>query len=204
MGLEDKLEKIKNLGLSEIKEELMSSPALKFTIKEVGISNERSALIASSVFTALMKVAWLDRELTELEAQYLLRESSAWCDFEEENRKFMLDAHSTLVRRNIKFKKYIPYHLAYLGIVLDEMDRVLLLETLVVISRSDLEVSKIEEKFLSELGEYLRVPSAKTTELIMNAKFLVQQRLDSVRDLKIVEKEKEQSTYELPDISFDW
>ncbi len=204
MGIDDKLEKIKKLGLSEISDELKSSPALAFTTNEVGISNERKALIASSVFTALMKVAWLDRELTELEAQYLLRESASWCDLNEEDRTFMLNAHSTLVRRNIKFKKFIPYHLAYLGIALDEMDRILLLETLVVISRSDLEVSKIEEKFLSDLGVYLKVPSAKTVELIMNAKFLVQQRLDSVRDLKIVEKEKEDSAYELPEISLDW
>ena len=77
--------------------------------------------------------------------------------------------------------------MAYLGKVLDEEVRQELFEILVVISRRDLDVSKIEEGYLEKVGKCLHIDSSLFTEVVMNAKFIANTR----KDKKAVEAQRD-------------
>lgn len=195
------LSEVSELKLEEITSTLNESPAFKYFKEKDIIKSDRGARELSSFFTVLLKMAWIDRDLTKSEIRYLVRESEDWSALEEDTVKKLIDVHSSLVRRNTKFAEMIPYHIAYLGKVLDEPARKELFEILVVISRSDLDVSKIEEDFLEKVGKCLKIESRFFSETVMNAKFITNTRKEKKA---VAAKKDDDQPYEVPDIHFDW
>ena len=195
------LSEVDNLKLDEISEKLHQSPAFLFAKKKGLSGTSRGQLELSSFFTLLLKIAWIDRDLTNAEVRYLRREARNWSSLDLNNVQECIDVYSDLVRRNSKFAEYIPYHIAYLGKTLDEEEKRELFEILVVISRGDLDVAKIEETYLRKVSKCLGLESKFLSETLMNAKFIASTRSEKIA---IESQPDDEEVYEVPDLQFTW
>ena len=195
------ISEVSKMKMTEINSTLVESPAFKYLKEKEIVSSERGALELSSFFTLLLKIAWINRDLTKAELRYLVRESKDWSSLSEEVVKELIDVHSDLVRRNAKFASFIPFHVAHLGNVLDEQKKHELFEILVIISRGDLEVAKVEENYLDKVGKCLKLDGRFLTETIMNGKFLADVRKEKKA---IVAQPDDDQPYEVPEIHFKW
>jgi hypothetical protein len=154
--------------------------------------SERERLILSGVLIVLVKTAWMDRELKNIEMSYLMREIGTWFESDKTQRKKLIDMHSTLIRRNLNFSKYIPLHLEYLERSINEEEKRSLIEAAAIISRSDLSVSKAEELWIEGVSKALGFSSKGLAEIIMNARFIANKRLaESAFELPIAQDEPE-------------
>jgi uncharacterized tellurite resistance protein B-like protein len=159
-----------------MEKKLTDSPSYKATLQIAKLS-ERQTGDLSSVLVLLLKTAWIDKELKNIEAAYLMREVGHWCKLEKLQRKQLIDFHSTLVRRNIHFAAFIPVHLEHLSKSFSIDDKKRLIETMAIISRSDLSVEKHEQHWIHKVSGELKVPSKDVNEIIINAKFVAADRL---------------------------
>jgi len=201
-GISTSLKKVASMGRQEIVTNLQNSPSFREIAKlERGASPEGN-LVISSVFTCLLKMAWIDRELSNHEVKYLMREFKDWCKFDDATRKRLIDFHSTLVRRNPKFNTFVPYHFALLNHLLDSDRKIKLLENLIIICRSDLEFKRTEENLVENLATFYEIPSATYKEMLLNAKFIILQRLNAVREDE--SQEELDKPYDLPEIKIDF
>jgi uncharacterized tellurite resistance protein B-like protein len=141
----------------------------------LGSSNGEASKVAGSLLSLLV-IAWLDREITKGELKYLLREFKHWVSVEESMREKLLNALSLFVKTK-EYNETIIVHLNSLSFLLDAKEKKFLIETLIIVSRSDLKVAKVEERFIYDIGRFLKVGSAEIKETLVNAHFIVMQRL---------------------------
>jgi len=183
--------------------ELTHSPSYLETAKYYKKS-ERQNMTLASVMTVLMKTAWMDRTLNNLEQRYLIRESKNWCDLEEQTRKKLLDIHSTLVRRNVNFSKFIPAHISYLETQLALDEKIKLIQAAAIICRSDLEIAPSEQMWMEKLGTLLKVPARNISEILMNAKFIADSRRKEAESECQINELPAHDDYKLPEIKLDF
>lgn len=182
-----------------MEKKLTDSPSYKATL-QLYKASPRQVSDLSSVIVLLVKTAWIDKELKNIEAAYLMREVGHWCKLDKTVRKQLIDFHSILVRRNIHFAAYIPIHIEHLSSSLSLDDKKKLIETMAIISRSDLSVEKHEQHWILKIAGELKVPSKDVNEIIINAKFIAADRLIRAQN-EIVEAEtKSEEPYEVPAI----
>lgn len=176
------LEAIKDLEIDEIKNRVRMSPSHTLTKRYLEEKNssftEDQVMNLSSVLTGLLQMAWMDRDLTELEVKYIIREAKGWCDLDQEGRKYLVDIHSHLVTKVPKFEDHIANHMAFLRKSLNTKQKEKFFEDLVIISRADLEIEKREVNLLKKVARFLNVDIEKQDEFLVNAKFIVIQRLE--------------------------
>lgn len=195
------LGEISKMSLTEVEENLRESASFRYIKEKEYARSEREAMEVSSAFTTLLKLAWLDRELTNKEVRYLLRETGDWCKLEDDQRKELIDVHSALVRKNVKFANYINFHIDFLSRSFDDQEKHHFFEALVVISRSDLDVAKLEESFLGKVAKAFKLDQKFISETIMNGKFIASTRMEKAQ---LEAKPDDEEVHEIPDISFDW
>ena len=169
-------------------------------VSKIFKGSERATLNLSGVLVVLLKTAWMDRELKNLEMAYLMREVGHWCKLDKPQRKELIDIHSTLVRRNVNFSKLIPLHIEYLENSLNSDEKKRLIETMAIISRSDLSVDKSEQLWIEKVAAAIKVPSIDVAEIMMNAKFIASDRLIASRNELPLTNEKAEDAYIVPEI----
>ena len=201
MGLKSDLKKLEKLSRQDLISEIKSSPSFIQTQKLLPNLKEDELVIVSSIFSSFLKVGWLDKELKNIEVKYILRETGDITSIGEESRSQLIDLHSTLIHRNIKFQKYLPYHFAILAHCLSEDIKKILFEAFVVITRGDLEMHETEESFLKSIGLCFKLSDREVTESLLGAKVLIEQRLNKIR----INSEEEENIYQpSQEIHFDW
>jgi uncharacterized tellurite resistance protein B-like protein len=199
MNLASALSALDQKEIEEIESELLNSPAFKETSKV--ITDDKSSLLISSVCSGLLYMAWLDRDLTKLEVKYLIRELKEFGEIDKEKRKELIILHSHLIKNETSFKEYIPLHFAYLKSILTSEQRLQLYQDFIIISRSDLDISRKETDLIKSLGTYLKISKATQDDLLVNAKFVVIQRLsEAAEDEPMVVLE---TPYSIPTIKLD-
>jgi hypothetical protein len=175
MNITNSLDALAQKDLTDIRSDLLSSPSYKEVSKF--IKDEDQALLLSSVMTGLLTIAWLDHELTKLEVKYLLREIKSWHPIESEAKIQLLDSISHLVKDDSQLQELIPSHFSFLAKTLDSKQKLKFFEDLIIISRADLDIDRKEVNLIKALGSSLKIDKTKQDDLLVNAKFIVIQRL---------------------------
>lgn len=195
LGLSKALEEVDYQDFDEIKNKVRHSPSYKetanFLKKKDSSISEENAMDLSSVLTGLLTMAWMDSELTKLEVKYMVRELKGWCKLEREERQHLIDIHSHLVHEKAGFEEHTAWHLAWLKRNLDNRKCEKFFEDLVIISRSDLDIERREVNLLKKIAKFLDIDHEKQDEFIVNAKFIVIQRLEEAAEnesMEVLEK----------------
>ena len=184
-----------NLSEKELLSELQESPIQKAFEKSFGRSSLRS-----HIFVTLVKFAYVDREITQLERKFIIRKVGRLIgDDNKEELGEQFDLVASMVRRNIKSKPFIPIHMAYL-IKKIEKHRNKFSEILAGVIAADGKFEKTEEVLLDDFVGYLNLDNRTLEEIKVNCRF----SLERFRKEENISEDESKKDYDLPEIKLEF
>jgi uncharacterized tellurite resistance protein B-like protein len=159
------------------KDLVLKAPTFKNSHKIISDIKEDQNLILTSFFGLMIGVAASDGKIKNREIQYLKRECYKWIDIEKNQTKNFINLNIYAFKKVTKFEDYLPSFARYLNEVFDNDSKKDLLETLFVISRSDLEIDESEIKVLKVFSEIWDLSDAIFEGTKASAQKIVDQKL---------------------------
>jgi len=191
------LESLKDKTWAEINEKIHASPITSIFQREFTTSGERDLQI--HLFTTLIKVAWIDRDLSKLEYAYIVRKVGKL--LKEDDEKLLKEQFhlvSAMVRKNVKSREYIPWHIAFLAKKLGD-NKLNFMDILVGLISADDKMDKREENFIDEFAKLVEIDGRKLQELKVNCRF----RLMEFKKEENISDEEASTKQPLPEIKLE-
>jgi len=190
-------ESLKDKTWAEINEKIHASPITAIYQREFTTSGDRDIQI--HLFTTLIKVAWIDRDLSKLEYAYIIKKIGRLLREDDQNLlKQQFNLVSTMVRKNVKSREFIPWHVAFLAKKLGD-NTSKFMDILVGLISADDKMDKREEAFLDDFAELVGVDGKELQELKVNCRF----RLMEFQKDENIPEEEAKTPQPLPEIKLE-
>lgn len=193
------LEKAFACSMADIKNALKDSVITRSFEKQFPKASKFQ--IRVDLLTTLGKVAFMDRDVSKLEREYIVKKSSKLLkDDDTKTIAEQLDLIANLVRRNIKCNEDIPYHVAHLlKAIGDNKER--FFDIMIGLIASDGKLENREKYFVEAMANAAQIPQRKLNEMILDCHVKVAQFQEEESE---IEPKESTQTYEVPTIKIDF